>query len=120
MAPNTVNSQPRRYRYSRAFSLSARQLPNPVAENWDWQLHAHCKYDAIETFFPTTGLKHRERLRLEQRAKDICSQCPVITECRSFAMQSAEPYGIWGGLTPRERAMRIPHRTADERPIHPH
>jgi WhiB family transcriptional regulator, redox-sensing transcriptional regulator len=41
--------------------------------------------------------------RKEWRAKQICRSCPVLEACRSYALDAAEPYGIWGALTPSER-----------------
>ena len=35
--------------------------------------------------------------------------CPVLTQCRQYALDAAEPYGIWGGMTPLERALLTPH-----------
>ena len=35
--------------------------------------------------------------------KEICGKCPIASECLEFAMNTNENYGIWGGLTPRER-----------------
>ncbi len=37
------------------------------------------------------------------RAKAVCQVCPVVGECRAYALQIREPYGIWGGLTETER-----------------
>lgn len=34
----------------------------------------------------------------------ICATCPVLSECRTYALQAGEPWGIWGGLDPDERA----------------
>lgn len=36
-------------------------------------------------------------------AKKVCAGCPVRAECLSFAMETGERDGIWGGLTPYER-----------------
>lgn len=36
-------------------------------------------------------------------AKKLCQSCPVINECAAYAIAAYEPYGIWGGLGPRER-----------------
>lgn len=36
-------------------------------------------------------------------AKAICSECPVMQECRDFAVPKTELSGIWGGLTEKER-----------------
>ncbi|NUT41231.1 MAG: WhiB family transcriptional regulator, partial [Thermoactinospora sp.] len=32
-----------------------------------------------------------------------CARCPVVDECRSYALREGETEGIWGGLTPQER-----------------
>jgi WhiB family redox-sensing transcriptional regulator len=43
-------------------------------------------------------------------AKSICNgtddgkPCPMLKECLEFAMENNERYGIWGGMTPEERA----------------
>jgi hypothetical protein len=36
-------------------------------------------------------------------AKKMCDGCHVLDECREYAMYNGEPFGIWGGTTPRER-----------------
>lgn len=36
-------------------------------------------------------------------AKMICRACPVIDDCLEYAMQTKQPAGVWGGLTPAER-----------------
>lgn len=36
-------------------------------------------------------------------AKRTCADCPVRNQCLAFAFEHDEQYGIWGGLTPRER-----------------
>lgn len=36
-------------------------------------------------------------------AKQLCSQCPVQTECLTYALEAREVFGIWGGMTPKER-----------------
>jgi WhiB family redox-sensing transcriptional regulator len=37
-------------------------------------------------------------------AKEYCRGCPAIKECADYAIAANESYGIWGGLTPRERS----------------
>lgn len=39
-----------------------------------------------------------------KRAKDICGGCPVRLECLKVALDGNEAFGIFGGLTPDERA----------------
>jgi hypothetical protein len=49
-------------------------------------------------------------------AKKLCGQCPVKNECLEYALESYEPYGIWGGLSPRER-VRIRVQAGQARPL---
>lgn len=36
-------------------------------------------------------------------AAELCAACPVLVECRAYAVAAREPEGLWGGLGPRER-----------------
>ncbi len=36
-------------------------------------------------------------------AKKLCAECPIRVECLAYAVEADEPYGVWGGLTTRER-----------------
>jgi len=38
-------------------------------------------------------------------ARQLCSQCPVQNLCLEYAIVAEETFGVWGGLTPRERRM---------------
>ena len=59
-----------------------------------------------DIFFPPSQMERRSEKRLrERRAKEICASCPVLADCRSYAMQIREQHGIWGGLTEGERRM---------------
>ncbi len=87
------------------YTTSAAELPRPRTELWDWQLHALCRGSDTAVFFPPTNLRGPARTRIEYRAKRICQDCPVLTECREHALEAGEPYGVWGGMTARERAL---------------
>ncbi|MFD5179852.1 WhiB family transcriptional regulator [Nocardia sp. NPDC058379] len=80
-------------------SVYALRLPAPRAETWAWQMHAVCRAHDVNEFYDT-GHEPRKMLA----AKRICAQCPVLTHCRDHAVAANEPHGIWGGMTPRERA----------------
>ena len=58
-------------------------------------------------FFHPDGERGRARMQREQRAKEMCRQCPVIQECRSHALEVGEPYGVWGGLSESERDLLL-------------
>ncbi|KQU07138.1 hypothetical protein ASG56_06235 [Rhodococcus sp. Leaf7] len=80
-------------------------LPSPVAEAWYWQLSARCRGKSSDGFFSPSDLRGAALDRFNADAKRTCGQCPVMAQCRSYAIESAEPYGVWGGLTAKERAL---------------
>lgn len=61
-----------------------------------WQTDALCAQTDPEAFFPEKGGSTRD-------AKRICSTCDVRSECLEYALQNDERFGIWGGLSERER-----------------
>jgi WhiB family redox-sensing transcriptional regulator len=67
-----------------------------VEEELRWQDRALCAQTDPEAFFPEKGGSTRE-------AKRICVSCPVRAECLEYALQHDERFGIWGGLSERER-----------------
>lgn len=70
-----------------------------------WSENALCLGADMETFYPTaTG---RARKIAERVAKEFCAGCPVRRQCRAHSLRYAEPFGVWGGLTARERRKLI-------------
>jgi WhiB family redox-sensing transcriptional regulator len=67
-----------------------------AGEEPDWQERALCAQTDPEAFFPEKGGSTRE-------AKRICSGCEVRAECLEYALAHDERFGIWGGLSERER-----------------
>ena len=61
-----------------------------------WQEQALCAQTDPEAFFPEKGGSTRE-------AKRICVGCEVKSECLEYALGQDERFGIWGGLSERER-----------------
>jgi WhiB family redox-sensing transcriptional regulator len=61
-----------------------------------WQDKALCAQTDPEAFFPEKGGSTRE-------AKRICVSCEVKQECLEYALMQDERFGIWGGLSERER-----------------
>ena len=73
-----------------------------------WQLDAECRGPNARTFYPPSRPERRdERDRRERRAKSICAVCVVRDDCLSFAIETKEQHGIWGGLTELERRERL-------------
>lgn len=47
----------------------------------------------------------------EDQAVAICAMCPVKAECLTWAIETKQEYGTWGGLTERERRKARTKRT---------
>jgi WhiB family redox-sensing transcriptional regulator len=75
-----------------------------LAAFWSWRLHGACRGVDTELFYSREGEGRLARAARERAAKAICATCPVRTPCAAYALQHHERYGIWGGLTERERA----------------
>jgi len=69
-----------------------------------WQERALCAQTDPEAFFPEKGGSTRE-------AKRVCLSCDVRSECLEYALAHDERFGIWGGLSERERR-RLKRRSA--------
>lgn len=66
------------------------------SEDLSWQHRALCAQTDPEAFFPEKGGSTRE-------AKKICAQCEVREVCLQWAIVHDERFGIWGGMSERER-----------------
>lgn len=73
-------------------------------EELTWQERALCAQTDPEAFFPEKGGSTRE-------AKRVCMSCEVRAECLDYALAHDERFGIWGGLSERERR-RLKRRPA--------
>jgi WhiB family redox-sensing transcriptional regulator len=65
-------------------------------EELSWQERALCAQTDPESFFPEKGGSTRE-------AKRVCLVCEVKADCLDYALAHDERFGIWGGLSERER-----------------
>jgi WhiB family redox-sensing transcriptional regulator len=63
---------------------------------YDWQEDALCRGEDADLFFPERGSPG-------DSAKRVCVNCTVRLDCLEYALANSERYGIWGGLTERER-----------------
>lgn len=61
-----------------------------------WRELAACAGMDPALFFPERGAN-------TEPAKQVCARCPVIEECADFAIEHRERYGIWGGMSERQR-----------------
>jgi WhiB family redox-sensing transcriptional regulator len=69
---------------------------DPPLDDEQWQERALCAQTDPEAFFPEKGGSTRE-------AKRICLGCEVKDACLDYALAKDERFGIWGGLSERER-----------------
>jgi WhiB family redox-sensing transcriptional regulator len=82
--------------------LSSR--PRVRVHNTDWQARAACRETDTEAFFNPDYLRGRNKRAREGAAKAICANCPVREACLDWALHLGETHGVWGGMTPEERA----------------
>ena len=78
-------------------------------EQQRWRQHAACYGQNTNLFFPDRGDNHA----LVLQAKKTCLACPVLTECRTYALgfQASKLPGIYGGLTQHERKRIQRHKS---------
>jgi WhiB family redox-sensing transcriptional regulator len=76
----------------------------------EWRAQSNCRGVDPAVFFPERGEPTGE-------AKRICASCVVRDQCLEWALANGERYGIWGGLSGRERRrMRQKRRQAARQP----
>lgn len=61
----------------------------------EWTPLAACRTSAPDALFVQGAA--------QQQAKQICQRCPVIAECLADALDRRTEFGVWGGMTERER-----------------
>ncbi|CAM3057564.1 WhiB family transcriptional regulator [Saccharomonospora xinjiangensis] len=68
----------------------------------DWRVHAYCRDSDPDGLF-VRGAE-------QNRAKLVCMGCPVRTECLAEALDNRIDFGVWGGMTERERRALLRRR----------
>lgn len=76
--------------------MSAFAVVVPWSPDEPWRDRAECRKADADQFFPGKGEPTKD-------AKRICGRCPVTAECLAFALAHDERFGVWGGLSERER-----------------
>ncbi len=61
----------------------------------DWRVSASCQHKDPDALF-VRGAKQHD-------VKEVCAGCPVLTECLSHALDNRIEFGVWGGMTERQR-----------------
>lgn len=62
----------------------------------EWVADALCAQTDPEAFFPDKG-------GTTKPAKRVCADCPVTEQCLAYALATGQRFGVWGGLSERER-----------------
>jgi WhiB family redox-sensing transcriptional regulator len=79
--------------------LAERRVNIPTGGDRSWVLKAICRASDPDELF-VTGAAQR-------RAATICRHCPVMRQCAADALDNQVEYGIWGGMTERQRRILL-------------
>lgn len=74
-----------------------------------WRAGALCSQTSPDAFFPEDGNS--------ADAKRICDRCEVRGQCLAYALENNECYGIWGGLSAKERRKLLNDGEQKRRPV---
>jgi len=77
-----------------------------TAERGEWVTQAKCRNGDPDALFV--------RGAAQRRAAAICRHCPVAMQCVADALDNKVEFGVWGGLTERQRRALLrknPHIT---------
>ena len=73
-----------------------------MTSGWNWRIASRCRTSDAEELF-VTGRKQRE-------ARQFCRVCPVRTQCLAYALDQRIEFGVWGGMTERDRRALLRRR----------
>lgn len=82
--------------------MTGESVPFTAETLFDWRHSARCRDDDPETLF-VQGAQQRD-------AREVCKACPVRTECLAHALDNRIRFGVWGGMTERERRALLKKR----------
>lgn len=89
--------------------MLVRQADEDARER-SWLARANCTGVDPDLFFPERGSSTRE-------AKEVCRGCVVREDCLEYAITHSEKFGIWGGLSERERRKIRRRRNVERRAL---
>ena len=72
------------------------------SRRWNWRAAARCRTEDADGLF-VVGARQRE-------ARQLCRGCAVRTECLAHALDHRIEFGMWGGMTERERRALLRRR----------
>ncbi|HEX4728351.1 MAG TPA: WhiB family transcriptional regulator [Jatrophihabitans sp.] len=84
--------------------MTATRMPERLRATSDleWASRGACRDVDPETLFVVGAAQHK--------AKSICMGCPVRVDCLADALDSRTEFGVWGGMTERERRTLLRRR----------
>ena len=65
-------------------------------EESDWTDQARCRGLDPDQFFVRGASQSRKAVK-------VCQRCTVRSECLDYAVENQIDFGVWGGLTERQR-----------------
>jgi len=68
----------------------------------DWAQYGACRTADPDALFVQGAA--------QQQAKQVCMGCPVIAECLADSLDNHTEFGVWGGMTERERRALLKRR----------
>ena len=84
------------YNQTHTRSSGSEILPVPITEERPWVVFSACRDNDGDIFFPETRGEEKEALA-------ICATCPVQYDCLEYAFEADIRFGIWGGMTEKQR-----------------
>jgi WhiB family transcriptional regulator, redox-sensing transcriptional regulator len=85
---------------------TASALPEPIFDDWQWQVQAACRGLSTDLFFKADDEPRSRKRSRETQAKAVCAVCPVTGKCLDWAVRVGETHGVWGGLSAEERGAK--------------
>ncbi|WP_406425684.1 WhiB family transcriptional regulator [Streptomyces sp. NBC_00842] len=76
-------------------------MPRTATPGLEWRHEAACRWIDPDLFWPL-GEGAAARQQAEQ-AKAVCAKCPVRAQCLEWAVETRQDFGVWGGMSERER-----------------
>jgi WhiB family transcriptional regulator, redox-sensing transcriptional regulator len=80
-----------------------RSIPVDADYTTAWMGAGNCRNYPPDMFFPSDGVG-------VDRARKICTGCPVVTDCLEYALEQRIEHGVWGGCSERERRRILKRR----------
>jgi WhiB family transcriptional regulator, redox-sensing transcriptional regulator len=77
-------------------------MTTTTANTYEWASRGACRSEDPDSLFVQGAAQNR--------AKAVCMSCPVRTECLADALDNRIEFGVWGGMTERERRALLRRR----------